>query len=276
MPPTIRTALARAACLLNALPNARLDAEVLLSHVLGVQRSYLYTWPERRVDEEQAFQELIARRARGEPVAYLTGSKEFRSLLLRVTPAVLIPRPETELLVERALAYLPLRRSARVIDLGTGSGAIALAIAHERPRCRILATDCCVAALAVARQNALRLELGNVEFAAGDWFTAPGLFQAELIIANPPYIAAHDSHLDGDGVRYEPRHALAAGLDGLDALRHIVPRARRYLAADGHLLLEHGYDQADAVTNLLLAHGYTNINVNDDLNGHARISEATL
>ena len=239
----------------------RLDAEVLFAHVLGKSRSHLRAWPERVAAPVQAerFMELLARRLDGEPVAYITGRREFWSLDLVVTPATLIPRPETELLVELALDRLPPNHPWRVADLGTGSGAIALAIAHERPDISVFATDASAAALVVAEANARRLEIGNVTFHRGDWCAVLGQKRFDLIVANPPYLAAGDPHLAQGDLRFEPRPALAAAPDGLGALRAIIAQAMDHLQAGGWLVLEHGYDQGDSVPALLRAQGFTDV-----------------
>ncbi|MDY6992012.1 MAG: peptide chain release factor N(5)-glutamine methyltransferase, partial [Pseudomonadota bacterium] len=223
----------------------RLEAEVLLSHVLSVNRSDLYAWPQQVVSMAQHhhYQDLLNRRRQGEPVAYLTGQQEFWSLMLQVTPATLIPRPETEVLVEQALTRIPLNQQLTLMDLGTGSGAIALAIAGERPQCSVIAIDNVAATLMIARHNAHRLGLKNIQFVLSDWLSAVATTVAvALIVSNPPYIATQDPHLHD--IRYEPQQALIAGNDGLQALRHIISRAPAYLTSQGWLLVEHGYQQA--------------------------------
>lgn len=252
----------------------QLDAELLLSQVLGRPRSYLYTWPERQPDAEQnaRFHELLARRLIGEPIAYLTGRREFWSLELEVSPDTLIPRPETELLVEQALQRLPPDTPCRVADLGTGSGAIALALAHERPRAHIVATDASVAALTVAERNARRLALDNIEFRPGDWCTALPRTAFDLIVSNPPYVAADSACLHQGDLRFEPRSALTDDGDGLGALRRIIRQAPDHLAANGWLLLEHGHDQGTAVADLLHAAGFREVAGRRDAAGLDRIS----
>jgi release factor glutamine methyltransferase len=271
-PATIRTLLARAVELL-ATESPRLDAELLLAASLGKNRSYLYTWPDEipSVEIQARFRDLLARRAAGEPVAYLLGQREFWSLPLGVTPATLIPRPETETLVTLALQRIPADADTCIADLGTGSGAIALAIARERPRCRIIATDISQAALAVAAANAERLCLRNVQFVAGDWCAALAGTPFDLIVSNPPYIAEDDIHLTRGDVRFEPRHALASGPQGMDALQHIARCAIILLRPQGWLLLEHGYDQAQAATRLLQASGYEQVQDHPDFSGQGRV-----
>jgi len=241
--------------------SARLDAEVLLMYVLDKPRSHLYAWPERTLSpaELARFETLLARRVAGEPVAHLTGRREFWSLPLSVTADTLIPRPETEILVEQALAVLPPNEPLRVADLGTGSGAIALAIARERPQCRILATDISAAAIAVAQGNARRLGIDTVTFRTGDWCESLSGMQPDMIVSNPPYIADADPHLETGDVRYEPRTALAAGPQGMDALTVIARCAPDYLQPGGWLLMEHGHDQGKLARQLLELTGLTEV-----------------
>ncbi len=254
--------------------DARLDAELLLAHALGVSRARLYAWPEEEPDTVQraTFERLVEAREQGEPIAYLTGRREFWSLELRVTPHVLIPRHETELLVELALERIPRDRAFRIADLGTGSGAIALALARERPLARVTATDASATALDVARGNAERLGVGNVGFAAGDWYAALGDARFDLIVSNPPYVAADDAHLAQGDLRFEPASALASGADGLDAIRHIVAGAPAHLVDGGALLLEHGFDQSVRVRALLDAAGFVDVRSVRDAAGHERVT----
>lgn len=254
-----------------------IDAEALLAHVMGKDRSYFRAWPEREIEAQQLneFRHLVARRAGGAPLAYLTGWREFWSLPLQVSPATLIPRPDTELLVEQALAKIPANAEWLIADLGTGAGAIALAIAGERPSCRIVATDISPAALGIARANARRLNIDNVEFRQGDWHGAlhPGE-RFQLIASNPPYVEANDRHLQGGGLPFEPQQALTPGADGLAAIRVIVGQMRPYLCPRGWLLLEHGYDQGGAVRALLNQHGFEEINTKCDLGNNERMTLA--
>lgn len=267
---SIKAALSQAE--LPSSDTPRLDAEVLLYHVLGVTRSYLYAWPEKILTTRQyeQFRSLLARRAQGEPIAYLTGHQEFWSLELQVTENTLIPRKETELLVELAMARLSPK--AQVIDLGTGSGAIALAIAQECQQCSVLATDYSPAALTVARHNAQKLELQQVKFLVSDWCAALGNIKATVIVSNPPYIETADPHLNQGDVRYEPRTALVAGKDGLTDIRQIIAQAKTHLIEKGWLLLEHGYNQAEAVQALFKQHDYAAVMTYQDLAGLPRVT----
>jgi release factor glutamine methyltransferase len=274
---TLADALHAATARLTDSDSPQLDAELLLAHALGVGRSHLRAHPETALDASQAhrYKNLIDARHRGEPIAYLTGEREFWSLVLKVTPATLIPRPETELLVEQALGLIPMATDWDILDLGTGSGAIALAIAKERPRCRITATDTSPEALAVASDNARALHIPNVEFLQGDWFAPVSAQRFQMIVSNPPYIAAADPHLTQGDLRFEPQRALCSGSDGLDDIRRIATQAPRHLRPNGHLLLEHGYDQGAVVRELLQAAGFSGARSIRDLAGHERISLAT-
>ena len=268
--PDVRTLLADATARLGE----RADAEALLLHVLGQPRSWLFAHADDALDMDvqTAFEALAARRAAGEPVAYLTGRRGFWTLELGVTPATLIPRPETELLVELALERLPRDAAIRVADLGTGSGAIALAIASERPRAQVVATDASADALAVARRNAQRLGIGNVRFVQGDWLAPLAGERFALIVSNPPYIEAADPHLAQGDLRYEPAAALASGADGLDDIRRIVTGAPAHLDAGGWLLFEHGWNQGDAARALLREAGYVQVFTAQDLEARDRVS----
>ncbi len=256
--------------------DARRDAELLLMHVLNVDRAWLYAHADDHIAEKNLaqFRDLIVRRETGEPLAYLTGRREFWSLNLGVTAAVLIPRPETELLVELSLQRIAQHENVEIADLGTGSGAIALALASERPQARVLATDASAAALAVARGNAQHLGLRNIEFAQGNWCAALDERRFAAIVSNPPYIVASDAHLWQGDLRFEPLAALASGVDGLDAIRIIARDARPHLQPRGCLLLEHGHDQGAAVREILGAHGFAEIFTARDLEGRDRVSGA--
>lgn len=252
------------------------DAEVLVAHALGRSRSWLFAHGDRELAAEslEAIDAIARRRQAGEPVAYLTGRRGFWSLDLEVGPATLVPRPETELLVELALARLPPAQAARVADLGTGSGAIALAIATGRPRVRVVATDASSDALAVARRNAdaLGIDRARVSFVEGDWWAPLAGETFDLVASNPPYIAAGDPHLARGDLRFEPPAALASGADGLDAIRAIVAGAPAHLLPGGWLLLEHGFDQGPAVRGLLEARGFREVATVRDLEARDRAS----
>lgn len=258
----------------SANETPRLEAEVLLAHVLDIDRAALRARPETELSPEarKRFEALIVRRAEGEPVAYLTGMKEFWSIELEVSRAVLIPRPETERLVEAALDRLPTSGPSRVADLGTGCGAVALAISSERPQASIVATDVSPQALAVARRNLIRTGARNIHLVACDWLTAVDSPAFDLIVSNPPYVKGSDTHLCQGDLAAEPRLALAAGRDGLDAIRAIVAAAGSRLLENGCLLLEHGFDQGPAVRDLLKTGGYRGVFTLEDYAGHDRIS----
>lgn len=253
------------------LPLDPLENRILLCHVLGLSRVGLITGAERQLSAEEAAQlaALVARRQRGEPIAYIVGQREFFGLPFQVGPAVLIPRPDTELIVELALERLAPR--GRLLDMGTGSGAIAVALAHTRPDARVTALDVSEAALEVARANAAA-NGASVRFLRSDWFAALEGEVFDLVASNPPYIAAGDAHLAQGDLRFEPAGALTDHADGLSALRTIVAGAAAHLAAGGWLLLEHGYDQAEAVRTLLSAAGYAEVQSWRDLGGIERVS----
>jgi len=252
-----------------------LDAELLLAHALRQHRSRLKSHPED-VPEPAAsrgYVDLIERRAQGEPLAYIVGYKHFWTLQLAVTPAVLVPRPETELLVERALSLRP-QATGSVVDLGTGSGAIALALASERPQWHVTATDVSAEALAVARANAVRLALANVEFVAGSWLAPLAGRQFDLIVSNPPYIGADEPEMRTPALRHEPRGALSPGANALACLNAIIHSAPAHLEPGGWLLLEHGASQATDVARELVARGFRHVRSHRDLAGHERMTEA--
>jgi release factor glutamine methyltransferase len=252
----------------------RVDAEVLLIHALGQSRSWLFAHADDALAAEQAslYDAWIERRAAGEPVAYITGHRGFWSLDLEVTTATLIPRPETELLVELALERLPRDAAPHVADLGTGSGAIALAIAHERPYAQIIATDASADALAVAQRNAQRLRLPHVNFMKGHWFTPLAGQRFHVVVSNPPYIESADPHLAEGDLRFEPASALAAGEDGLDDIRRIVHDAGGHLHPNGWLLMEHGWNQGEAVRALLINAGFVDVFTVRDIEQRERVS----
>ena len=254
--------------------SARLDAELLLAHALGQSRAWLLAHADDvlAADTSARIELLIAARVRGLPIAYVLGCRGFWSHQLEVTSDTLIPRPETELLVELALARIGLDHVTRIADLGTGSGAIALAIAAERPLVHVVATDASEAALTVARRNADALRLHNIEFVLGDWCAALAEQSCEVIVSNPPYIAQDDPHLETGDLRFEPRMALVSGIDGLDAIRRIASDAPAHLQPGGWLLLEHGSAQAAAVRELLIAAGLCEVETQRDLEQRERVT----
>ena len=269
----LRDLLADAATQL-AGPEARHEAELLLLHALQRPRSWLFAHATDPIDlaERERFNALLARRGAGEPVAYITGQWGFWTLQLEVSPATLIPRPETELLVEQALARLPADRQSKVADLGTGSGAIALALASERPLAHVLATDFSAEALAVATRNAARNSVANVAFAQGSWYAPLQGRRFDLIASNPPYIASDDPHLVRGDLRFEPASALASGQDGLDDIRLIADGAIAHLLPGGWLLLEHGWDQGAAIRALLQQAGLNEVETVLDLEQRDRVT----
>lgn len=252
---------------------AALEARILVAHALQLSRVQLITQSERPLAAEEAemLSKLFQRRVNGEPIAYIVGEREFYGLMLHTTPDVLIPRPETELLVELALERLP--PDAHVLDLGTGSGAIAIAIAHIRPDASVTALDFSEAALAVARRNAARHGV-NIRFLQSDWYQALAAEQFDVIVANPPYIVAADPHLSQGDLRFEPTSALTDHADGLSALRKIIDGAPRHLVEEGWLLMEHGYDQATQVREMLATQGWRDAQSWKDLAGIERVSGA--
>jgi len=257
--------------------SAQLDAELLLSHVLQKPRGYLYSWSEIEISPQQiqAYEKLLLARLSGEPIAYILGEREFWSLPLKISNQVLIPRPETELLVEAVLQLIPIKH-ARVADLGTGSGAIALALAHEQAAWEIYATDYSANALKVAQNNAEHLGLQNIHFSQGSWCQALPNLQFDAIISNPPYIEENDPHLMQGDVRFEPREALVADAQGLADIHCIIQQAKSYLKPGAWLLLEHGYNQALAVRQLFGKYGYKHVVSKLDLVGIERISLAKM
>lgn len=252
----------------------RIDAEFLLGHYLAKPRAWLYAFSDQPLSDRQVedFMALAKRRAAGEPVAYITGRRGFWSFDLYVSPDTLIPRPETELLVELALAHIPENHPCRILDLGTGSGAIALALAHERPSVQVTAVDVSGAALAVANRNAAELKLRNLLFIRSHWFAelADQLF--DVIVSNPPYIEACDTHLQQGDLRFEPRSALASGEDGLDDIRGIVSEAPQHLSRHGWLLIEHGWNQGKAIRQLFNAAGFIDVATEQDLEQRDRVT----
>jgi len=274
---TIESALSEAARKIAQIgENPRLEAEALLAWVLGTPRSYLFAHPGEELPDQPVsdFSDAVSRRERGEPIAYITGSKEFWSLQLNVSKDTLVPRPETETLVELAIRQIPEDRPYRVLDLGTGSGAIAIAIASERPKVTIDAVDSSGAALKVAKENAKLHNLQNIRFVRGNWTEPVGEQTFDLVVSNPPYVCDGDPALDT--LRYEPQAALAAGPDGMDAIRQIVGDCKNLITADGALMLEHGADQQDAVQVVLQENGWRNIACFKDLAGHPRVTTARM
>ena len=273
MMPRIADLLLRSCELAGLSETPELDLQLLLCHVLDCSSAWLVTWPERIPEAAQQahFDALLERRIAGEPIAYLLGTQGFWSLDLQVSNATLIPRPETEMLVEMALK-LNLPSRVQALDLGTGSGAIALALASERPEWHFTAVDSQASALTIAEHNRSRYGLQNVEFCCGDWYAPVAAKRFELIVSNPPYIDPLDDHLQRGDVRYEPRSALVSSGAGLDDLRHIVGRAPAFLARSGWLLTEHGFDQAAEVRELFAQAGFQHIASHCDLNGVERIT----
>jgi len=266
--------LLRAARSVLATDSAALEAEVLLGEVLQRPRSWLYAHDRDPVTpgQEQQFLDLLRRRAEGVPLAYLLGRREFWSLMLQVSPDTLIPRPDTERLVELALQLMPPGCSSKVVDLGTGSGAIALALAHERPQACILAVDRSLPALRIAQANARRLGLEQVGLVQSDWGEALGLASYDLVVSNPPYLRVGDPHLCQGDLRHEPNLALQAGEDGLEAIRHIITAVPAHLCPGGWLLLEHGFEQGAAVRQLLHDRGLIEVTTELDIEQRERVS----
>ena len=274
---TVQNALADAILgLFDSSSSPEIDAEILLGHSLKQSRAWLLTYQEEELSADQVaeFNNLVERRKNGEPIAYILGEREFWSLNLNVNSATLIPRPETEILVEVALekAQLPFQGIMSIADLGTGSGAIALALASELTNAFITATDKSNDALLVAKQNAEQLSLSNVEFINSDWFGSLNDHRFNIICSNPPYIENLDPHLQRGDLRFEPRSALASGVDGFFDLQYIISQAQQYLHHEGWLILEHGFQQAERTHSLLAAAGFTNINTREDYAGHPRIT----
>lgn len=272
---TIAELLAQSSQQLSAHSDSpQLDADVLLCHVLQKERSHLRAWPEKILDQEQldAFEQLLQQRLAGKPIAYLTGHREFWSLDLKVNEDTLIPRPETELLIETLLELYPANSNIQLADLGTGSGAIALAIASERPQWSIIATDIDAASLKLAQHNAEQHQLNNIQFIQSNWFEGLGGQTFDIIISNPPYIPDTDPHLEQGDVRFEPRRALSSGHDGLDDIRLLSAQASQHLKTNGLLLLEHGYDQKQQVRQIFTENLYKNIRQALDMLNQPRLT----
>jgi len=276
---TIGEALHTAGSLLSrASSSARLDAELLMEYVTGLPRTSFRAAPERALPAAAgwSFQQLVKRRLKGEPVAYIRGQQAFWSLLLEVSPAVLIPRPETELLVERALAHLSVDSAASIADLGTGSGAIALALAGERPAAEVTAVDVSHEALDIAFRNASRLQIGNVRCVQGSWFAPLAGKRFTLVASNPPYVAQGDPDLMPEVRRFEPVIALVPGRTGMEALEQIIVQAPAHLEPGGWLVLEHGWRQGAAVRERLVRNGFGQVRTHTDLAGHERVTEGQV
>ncbi|MGZ4969656.1 MAG: peptide chain release factor N(5)-glutamine methyltransferase [Methylobacter sp.] len=273
--PCIKSVLRDAADTLAAVSDsALLDAEVLLCLALNKQRSYLRAWPDQQVETEHltAFGALLEQRRKGTPIAYITGNREFWSRDFLVTPDVLIPRPDTELLIELSLKLIPPAEPVKIIDLGTGSGIIAITLAAERPHAQIIATDFSLAALHIAQLNADKHHINNVRFYQSDWFSNVPASKFNLVISNPPYIAKDDTHLQQGDVRFEPQTALCAADQGLRDIKIIAAAARNYLEPRGHVLIEHGYDQQQQVQILFKNLHYDGVQTYTDLSGQPRVT----
>ncbi|WP_394754355.1 peptide chain release factor N(5)-glutamine methyltransferase [Crenothrix sp.] len=272
---SIQTALEKATQLIAASSDsATLDAEVLLCSILQKQRSHLRAWPDKILDAQQAdlFWAAVAKRQQGHPIAYITGSREFWSRDFQVSADVLIPRPDTEVLIECALKLIPVNQPYRLIDLGTGSGIIAITLAAERPQTHVTATDICEAALAVARNNANQHGVDHIQFYLSDWFSQVPESLFDLIVSNPPYIAEGDAHLQDGDLRFEPQSALVAPDDGLKDIQSLADQARSRLHNGGHLLIEHGYNQHHAVQDIFKRFDYKNVQTTIDLSGQPRVT----
>ncbi len=271
---TVTELLQKAEQSINCSDSARLDAEILFCDVMQFNRSRIYSHPEQIVPDDKSvlFQSLIAQRQQGRPIAHLTGKKEFWSLQLAINEDTLIPRPETELLVETALQLVPDDTTFNILDLGTGSGAIAIAIASERPNCKIVATDINTNALTIAKKNAEIHQLKNIQFYLSNWYQNIPSQEFDLIVSNPPYIKEDDEHLSQGDIRFEPELALVAGTDGMQAINIILENAKQYLASDAYLLIEHGYDQRSLVEEAFLKHDFKQLKTFQDLSGQDRIT----
>ncbi|MBE1301629.1 MAG: peptide chain release factor N(5)-glutamine methyltransferase [Alteromonadaceae bacterium] len=254
----------------------KLDCKVLLCHILDVSTTYLHTWPDKEITAKQLaqFEHCVARRKSGEPIAYITGERDFWSLTLKTNPSTLIPRPETELLVEQAIA-LPIE-NARCLDLGTGTGAIALAIASEKPSWRLVAVDRVAEAVSLAKQNAALNNIKNIELLVSNWFEVIPVQKFDIIVSNPPYVESNSPYLKKGDLRFEPISALASGADGLEDIEKIIDDSVSYLNTDGWLMLEHGWQQAEAIQQYLREQKFTNVSTVKDLNELDRITVAQL
>jgi release factor glutamine methyltransferase len=275
----IETALQQATSKLQGLTDSpKADAEILLAFVMQKPRSYLRAWPERMLEtsSNERFWRFIQLRMQGTPIAYLTGYREFWSREFKVTPDVLIPRPDTELLVDLALQSIPKAFNGQLLDLGTGSGIIAITLAAERPHAQVTATDRSFAALEIARFNAKRYQIDNIRFFQTNWFKGLATQHFDVIVSNPPYIAENDSHLSQGDLRFEPLTSLCSGQDGLADIRLIIEQSLEFLKSEGRLLVEHGYDQGQSVQKIFRDLGYDNIETFNDLSGQARVTLGQL
>lgn len=270
---TIKELLALATAKINS-DSAKLDAEVLLAFTLEQSRTWLATWPEKELTETQQekYLELVKRRVSGEPIAYITGEREFWTLSLTTNESTLIPRPETELLVEQALEFLTLTESAKVLDLGTGTGAIALAIACEREADKVYGCDFNAAAVELAQSNAVRNQVQNVKFFESDWFSLVTKSDFNLIVSNPPYVAAGDPHLQQGDLVFEPNSALIAKDNGFADIKIICDQARNFLTPGGAVMFEHGFEQGEKAREIMLSFGYSQVETIQDLAGQDRIT----
>lgn len=269
----IKSTLAKAIARLSS-EEASLEAQLLLQHVLNVNRAWLIAHEDVELTSEQcsAFEALIQRRINSEPIAYILGYRDFFGLNLKVTPDTLIPRPDTETLVEAALEKIPPKQPDKILDLGTGTGAIALAIAKNRPNAQVTAVDFSENALKVAQENAKNLAIQNVSFFQSDWFSAIQNQRFDVIVSNPPYIENNDAHVKQGDLRFEPKSALTSGADGLDDIRHIVRESLTFLNPQGWLMLEHGYNQAENVRERMSASGFTEVTTIKDYGGNDRVT----
>jgi len=274
LPLSIRNCLKYVASVLHQKECASLEAEILLSLALNSTRSHLHAWPDKKIDNMSMvrLQEFIARRNSGEPIAYITGCKEFWSLKIEVNRDTLVPRPETEVLIEKALTLFSRQDKICVADLGTGSGAIAFALASERPNSTVHASDICHNALNMAKKNKVQLQLNNVTFFHGDWCSALPHFNYDMLVSNPPYISESEWEYYQDGLTVEPKHALLSGYDGLFAIRLICQQAPHYLKPKGYLLVEHGFLQGEAVRTIFASMGFSNVETVCDLSSHERVT----
>ncbi len=260
--------------LTDTSPSANLDAQILLSYILNCNRAHLIAWPEKELSLQQIdnFQKLITQRQHGSPVAHLTGQREFWSLNFKVNNSTLIPRPETETLIEFILEKFGEKKTLTLLDIGTGTGAIAITLANEKPDWRITATDISAAAIALAKENSAMLNTENIALLQSDWFTNIPQQTFDIIVSNPPYISTNDPHLTKGDVRFEPKSALTSGKTGMDDIEHLCSQAKNYLAKDGWLIIEHGYNQKTATAECFTRNDYKNISQQNDLAGHCRMT----